>query len=99
MGRSVARLLAEKGANVVIVARNLQRLEEALEHATISHPPPKPDAWSQKPPPGIITPHPTSFGAAPAPPTLPSSSMPPSPNSKTKSPPITSRPPTSLTPP
>ncbi|KAL8828612.1 MAG: hypothetical protein Q9170_006523 [Blastenia crenularia] len=34
MGRSVARLLAEKGASVVIVARNTQRLEEALEHAT-----------------------------------------------------------------
>ncbi|KAI4179812.1 MAG: hypothetical protein L6R41_007630, partial [Letrouitia leprolyta] len=34
MGRSVARLLAQKGANVVIVARNLQRLEEALEHVT-----------------------------------------------------------------
>ncbi|KAL8684756.1 MAG: hypothetical protein Q9218_008150 [Villophora microphyllina] len=33
MGRSVARLLAKKGANIVIVARNLQRLEEALEHA------------------------------------------------------------------
>ncbi|KAL9056676.1 MAG: hypothetical protein Q9206_002647 [Seirophora lacunosa] len=32
MGRSVARLLAQKGANVVIVARNVQRLEEALEH-------------------------------------------------------------------
>ncbi|KAL9008424.1 MAG: hypothetical protein Q9173_006448 [Seirophora scorigena] len=32
MGRSVARLLAQKGSNVVIVARNVQRLEEALEH-------------------------------------------------------------------
>ncbi|KAL9576023.1 MAG: hypothetical protein Q9212_007456, partial [Teloschistes hypoglaucus] len=34
MGRSVARLLAEKGASVVIVGRNLQRLGEAMEHAT-----------------------------------------------------------------
>ncbi|KAL8916229.1 MAG: hypothetical protein Q9208_008627 [Pyrenodesmia sp. 3 TL-2023] len=33
MGRSVARLLAQKGANIVIVARNPQRLEEALEHS------------------------------------------------------------------
>ncbi|KAI4125503.1 MAG: hypothetical protein LQ338_004205 [Usnochroma carphineum] len=32
MGRSVARLLAQKGASVVIVARNITRLEEALEH-------------------------------------------------------------------
>ncbi|KAL8719995.1 MAG: hypothetical protein Q9181_007980 [Wetmoreana brouardii] len=34
MGRSVARLLAQKGANVVVVARNIQRLEEALEHVS-----------------------------------------------------------------
>ncbi|KAL8644034.1 MAG: hypothetical protein Q9210_007453, partial [Variospora velana] len=32
MGRSVARLLAQKGANIILVARNIQRLEEALEH-------------------------------------------------------------------
>ncbi|CAO1605203.1 hypothetical protein XANCAGTX0491_008726 [Xanthoria calcicola] len=32
MGRSVARLLAQKGANVVIAARNVERLEEALGH-------------------------------------------------------------------
>ncbi|KAL8997529.1 MAG: hypothetical protein Q9169_003224 [Polycauliona sp. 2 TL-2023] len=32
MGRSAARLLAQKGANVVIAARNVARLEEALEH-------------------------------------------------------------------
>ncbi|KAI4174718.1 MAG: hypothetical protein LQ343_002089 [Gyalolechia ehrenbergii] len=38
MGRSVARLLAQKGANVVIVARNIQRLEEALEHITAGAP-------------------------------------------------------------
>ncbi|KAL8866091.1 MAG: hypothetical protein Q9174_006498 [Haloplaca sp. 1 TL-2023] len=35
MGRSVARLLAQKGANVVLVARNIERLEEALEHASV----------------------------------------------------------------
>ncbi|KAL8807055.1 MAG: hypothetical protein Q9200_004814 [Gallowayella weberi] len=34
MGLSVARLLAQKGANVVIAARNVQRLKEALEHIT-----------------------------------------------------------------
>ncbi|KAL8766545.1 MAG: hypothetical protein Q9209_006688 [Squamulea sp. 1 TL-2023] len=34
LGRSAARLLAQKGANVVIAARNVQRLEEALEHIT-----------------------------------------------------------------
>ncbi|KAL8964461.1 MAG: hypothetical protein Q9197_006917, partial [Variospora fuerteventurae] len=34
MGRSVARLLAQKGASVILVARNIQRLEEALEHAS-----------------------------------------------------------------
>ncbi|KAL8670618.1 MAG: hypothetical protein Q9168_004849 [Polycauliona sp. 1 TL-2023] len=32
MGRSAARLIAQKGANVVIAARNVGRLEEALEH-------------------------------------------------------------------
>ncbi|KAI4261791.1 MAG: hypothetical protein L6R42_003015 [Xanthoria sp. 1 TBL-2021] len=32
MGRSVARLLARKGANVVVAARNVGRLEEAIEH-------------------------------------------------------------------
>ncbi|KAL8938765.1 MAG: hypothetical protein Q9216_003711 [Gyalolechia sp. 2 TL-2023] len=52
MGRSVARLLAQKGANVVIVARNIQRLEEALKYITTSPPPPKPPASSPKPRPG-----------------------------------------------
>ncbi|KAF2842186.1 putative 3-ketosphinganine reductase [Patellaria atrata CBS 101060] len=33
MGRSLARLLAERGANVVLVARNVEKLEEALKHA------------------------------------------------------------------
>ncbi|KAL8851285.1 MAG: hypothetical protein Q9221_003815 [Calogaya cf. arnoldii] len=32
MGRSVARLLAQKGANVVVAARNVGRLEEAIQH-------------------------------------------------------------------
>ncbi len=31
MGRAVACQLAEKGANVVIVSRTVQKLEEALE--------------------------------------------------------------------
>ncbi|KAL9043094.1 MAG: hypothetical protein Q9180_000127 [Flavoplaca navasiana] len=35
LGRSVARLLAQKGANVVIAARNVQRLEEATKHAAV----------------------------------------------------------------
>ncbi|KAI7115506.1 hypothetical protein KC352_g34325, partial [Hortaea werneckii] len=30
MGRGLAKLLAEKGANIVIVARNQQKLDEAL---------------------------------------------------------------------
>lgn len=38
MGRSVARLLASKGASVIIVARTVSRLEEAVEHASVSHP-------------------------------------------------------------
>ncbi|KAI4240578.1 MAG: hypothetical protein L6R40_005066 [Gallowayella cf. fulva] len=33
MGRSAARFLAQRGANVLITARNVKRLEEALEHA------------------------------------------------------------------
>ncbi|KAI4282206.1 MAG: hypothetical protein L6R38_003118, partial [Xanthoria sp. 2 TBL-2021] len=32
MGRSVARLLAQKGANFVVAARNVGRLKEAIEH-------------------------------------------------------------------
>lgn len=30
MGRSAARQLAQKGANIIIVSRNVGRLEEAL---------------------------------------------------------------------
>jgi len=32
MGRSVAKMLAEKGANIVIVSRNVIKLEEALQY-------------------------------------------------------------------
>lgn len=32
MGKAVGRLLAEKGANVIIVARNAEKLEEALKY-------------------------------------------------------------------
>ena len=35
MGRSAARMLAAKGANVVIVARNVGKLEEALAEITV----------------------------------------------------------------
>ncbi|KAI9738698.1 MAG: 3-dehydrosphinganine reductase [Cirrosporium novae-zelandiae] len=36
MGRGVAKLLASKGANVVIVARNVKKLQEALEYIKAS---------------------------------------------------------------
>ena len=35
MGKAVARLLAEKGANVIIVARNVEKLEEALKYISV----------------------------------------------------------------
>ena len=35
MGKAVGRLLAEKGANVIIVARNAGRLEEALRYISV----------------------------------------------------------------
>ena len=35
MGKAVGRLLAEKGANVVIVARNVEKLEEALKYISV----------------------------------------------------------------
>ena len=35
MGRSVGRQLAEKGANVIIVARNLEALSEANTHISV----------------------------------------------------------------
>lgn len=36
MGRGLAKLLAEKGANVVIVARNQRKLDEALKYIKVS---------------------------------------------------------------
>jgi 3-dehydrosphinganine reductase len=36
MGRGVAKILAQKGANVVIVARNQKRLAEALAYVSVS---------------------------------------------------------------
>ena len=36
MGREVGRQLAEKGANVIIVARGEQKLQEAMEHIRAS---------------------------------------------------------------
>lgn len=35
MGRGLAKLLAQKGANVVIVARNQQKLDEAIKYITV----------------------------------------------------------------
>ena len=35
MGLSVARQLAEKGANVVIVARNVEKLQEGMVHVSV----------------------------------------------------------------
>lgn len=38
MGRGLGKLLAQKGANVVIVARNAKKLEEALEYISVQLP-------------------------------------------------------------
>ena len=38
MGRGVARLLAQKGANVVLVARNVEKLQAAVEYIRVSIP-------------------------------------------------------------
>ena len=38
MGKSVAVLLAKKGANVVIVARTVEKLESALKEVSVYHP-------------------------------------------------------------
>lgn len=43
MGKAVASLLAKKGANVLIVARTVQKLEAALKDISVSH-------CSRKPP-------------------------------------------------
>ena len=37
MGKAVAELLAKKGANVLIVARTVQKLEVALNDISVSH--------------------------------------------------------------
>ena len=37
MGKAVASLLAKKGANVLIVARTVQKLEAALKDISVSH--------------------------------------------------------------
>lgn len=36
MGKAVGRLLAEKGANVIIVARNVAKLKDALKYISVS---------------------------------------------------------------
>jgi short-subunit dehydrogenase len=38
MGKSVAKQLAQKGANILIVARNVGKLEEALSEIKVSSP-------------------------------------------------------------
>ncbi len=38
MGRGVARLLAQKGANIVLVARNVGKLQAAVEYIRVSTP-------------------------------------------------------------
>ena len=38
MGRSVAKLLATKGANVLIVARGIPNLEETIEIISVNIP-------------------------------------------------------------
>lgn len=35
MGKGVSKLLAQKGANVVIVARNVKKLEAAVEYIAV----------------------------------------------------------------
>ena len=41
MGKALARLLASKGANVIIVARGVERLEAALKEISVHPPYPK----------------------------------------------------------
>lgn len=48
MGRGLAKLLAQKGANVVIVARDPKKLEAALEYISVQLPAP-----TARPSPGI----------------------------------------------
>lgn len=35
MGKAVGKLLAEKGANVIIIARNVEKLEDALKYISV----------------------------------------------------------------
>ena len=35
MGKAVGKILAEKGANVVIVARNVEKLEDTLKYISV----------------------------------------------------------------
>ncbi len=35
MGRSVARLLASKGANVLIIARGIEKLKDTVEYISV----------------------------------------------------------------
>lgn len=42
MGKSVATLLAKKGANVLIVARNVHKLEDALKEISVGIHDPRP---------------------------------------------------------
>ena len=37
MGKAVAELLAKKGANILIVARTVQKLEVALKDISVGH--------------------------------------------------------------
>lgn len=35
MGRGLAKILAQKGANIVLVARDVKKLEAAIEYITV----------------------------------------------------------------
>jgi 3-dehydrosphinganine reductase len=35
MGRGISKLLAQKGANIIIVARNQQKLDDALKYVSV----------------------------------------------------------------
>jgi 3-dehydrosphinganine reductase len=35
MGRGISKLLAQKGANIVIVARNQKKLDDALKYVSV----------------------------------------------------------------
>ena len=36
MGRGLGKLLAQRGANVIIVARNIKKLQAALEYISVN---------------------------------------------------------------